>query len=126
MIVFVDVLGLGITLPVLPLYAQNVFGASATQITLLASVYFTAQFLASPRLGRLSDRVGRRSDRHQLAAGEYARGCGGGGKSGPRDLPEFGAESGPRICAGFLQGLLPARRPNSHARRTLGQQQNPS
>ena len=60
MIVFVDVLGLGITLPVLPLYAQNVFGASATQITLLASVYFTAQFLASPRLGRLSDRVGRR------------------------------------------------------------------
>ncbi|MEP7356907.1 MAG: MFS transporter, partial [Anaerolineales bacterium] len=60
MIVFVDVLGLGITLPVLPLYAQDVFGASATQITLLASVYFTAQFLASPRLGRLSDRVGRR------------------------------------------------------------------
>jgi DHA1 family tetracycline resistance protein-like MFS transporter len=60
MIVFVDVLGLGITLPVLPLYAQDVFGATATQITLLASVYFAAQFLASPRLGRLSDRVGRR------------------------------------------------------------------
>jgi MFS family permease len=60
MIVFVDVLGLGITLPVLPLYAQDVFGATATQITLLASAYFAAQFLASPRLGRLSDRVGRR------------------------------------------------------------------
>jgi hypothetical protein len=38
MIVFVDVLGLGITIPVMPLYAQNVFGDSATQITLLASV----------------------------------------------------------------------------------------
>src|SRR5258706_2392920 len=60
MIVFVDVLGLGITLPVMPLYAQNVFGSAATQITLLASVYFTAQFRATPRLGRLSDRVGRR------------------------------------------------------------------
>ena len=60
MIVFVDVLGLGITLPVMPLYAQDVFGATATQITLLASAYFAAQFLASPRLGRLSDRVGRR------------------------------------------------------------------
>lgn len=60
MIVFVDVLGVGITLPVLPLYAQDVFGATAQQVTLLASVYFAAQFFASPRLGRLSDRVGRR------------------------------------------------------------------
>jgi len=60
MIVFVDVLGLGITLPVLPLYAQNTFGATARQIALLSSAYFVAQFLASPWLGRLSDRVGRR------------------------------------------------------------------
>ncbi len=60
MIVFVDVLGLGITLPVLPLFAQNQLGAEAWQITLLTSVFFTAQFFASPILGRLSDRVGRR------------------------------------------------------------------
>jgi DHA1 family tetracycline resistance protein-like MFS transporter len=60
MIVFVDVLGLGITLPVLPLYAQNTFGATARDISLLASVYFVAQFFASPWLGRLSDRFGRR------------------------------------------------------------------
>lgn len=60
MIVFVDVLGTGITLPVLPLYAQNLFGASAWQVTLLTTLYFIAQFWASPRLGRLSDRVGRR------------------------------------------------------------------
>jgi len=60
MIVFVDMLGLGIILPVLPLYAQNLFQASALQITLLQSAYFVAQFFAAPYLGRLSDRVGRK------------------------------------------------------------------
>jgi DHA1 family tetracycline resistance protein-like MFS transporter len=60
MIVFVDVLGLGITLPVLPLFAQNELRADATQIASLTSVFFAAQFFASPVLGRLSDRVGRR------------------------------------------------------------------
>lgn len=60
MIVFVDMLGLGITLPVLPLFAKNQLHAEAWQITTLTSVYFIAQFFASPWLGRLSDRVGRR------------------------------------------------------------------
>ncbi len=60
MIVFVDVLGVGITLPVMPLYAQGLFQATALQISLLQSTYFMAQFFASPYLGRLSDRYGRR------------------------------------------------------------------
>src|SRR5919202_1980193 len=60
MIVFVDVLGLGITMPVLPLFAQNQMGAQAWQITIMTSIYFASQFVASPVLGRLSDRVGRR------------------------------------------------------------------
>lgn len=60
MIVFVDMLGLGITLPVLPLFAKNQLHAEAWQITTLTSVYFIAQFFASPWLGRLSDRIGRR------------------------------------------------------------------
>jgi len=60
MIVFVDVLGLGITIPVLPLFAQNELGAAAWQITSLTSVFFTASFFAGPWLGRLSDRFGRR------------------------------------------------------------------
>lgn len=60
MIVFVDVLGLGITIPVLPLFAQNLFSATPLQITLLQSAYFLAQFVASPQLGRMSDKVGRR------------------------------------------------------------------
>ena len=60
MILFVDVLGLGIIIPVLPLFAQNELHASPIQITLFASLYFTAQFVASPWLGQLSDRYGRR------------------------------------------------------------------
>lgn len=60
MIVFVDVLGLGIIIPVMPLFAQDQMGASAWQITLMTSIFFTAQFFASPVLGRLSDRYGRR------------------------------------------------------------------
>jgi DHA1 family tetracycline resistance protein-like MFS transporter len=60
MIVFVDILGLGITIPVLPLFAKNDLGAPAWQITALTSVYFAAMLLAGPVLGRLSDRYGRR------------------------------------------------------------------
>lgn len=60
MIVFVDVLGIGITIPVLPLFAQNTFQADPQQITLLQSAYFLAQFIAAPQLGRWSDRFGRR------------------------------------------------------------------
>ncbi len=60
MIVFVDVLGLGITIPVLPLFAKNELGATAQWITGLTSVFFAAQLFAGPLLGRLSDRFGRR------------------------------------------------------------------
>jgi DHA1 family tetracycline resistance protein-like MFS transporter len=60
MIVFVDVLGLGITIPVLPLFAQNELGAQPQLITALTSVYFAAALIAGPILGRLSDRFGRR------------------------------------------------------------------
>jgi len=61
MIVFVDVLGLGITIPVLPLFAKNDLGATPQLITGLTSVFFAAQLLAGPILGRLSDRYGRRA-----------------------------------------------------------------
>ncbi len=60
MIVFVDVLGTGIVTPVIPLYAQGAFNATPLQITALTTVFFAAQFVAAPQLGRLSDRVGRR------------------------------------------------------------------
>ena len=59
-IVFTNILGAGVILPILPLVAESQFGASAFQATALGAVFFGAQFLAAPWLGRLSDRVGRR------------------------------------------------------------------
>jgi DHA1 family tetracycline resistance protein-like MFS transporter len=56
---FLDLVGFGIILPVLPFYAES-FGASPLVVTLLSSSFSLAQFVASPMLGRLSDRVGRR------------------------------------------------------------------
>lgn len=60
LVLFTNILGAGVILPVLPLYAQGNFQGTITQITLLASAFFGAQFLAAPWLGRLSDRYGRR------------------------------------------------------------------
>ena len=60
LIVFTNILGAGVIIPILPLYAQGTFQGSVIQITLLASAFFGAQFLAAPVLGRLSDRHGRR------------------------------------------------------------------
>ncbi len=57
--VFIDLIGFGIVLPILPLYAQH-FGASETVNGWLVAIYSAAQLLAAPLLGSLSDRVGRR------------------------------------------------------------------
>ena len=58
-IVFVDLIGFGIVIPVLPLYAER-FGASPLVVGLLLAVYSLMSFLFAPVLGRLSDRIGRR------------------------------------------------------------------
>lgn len=60
LIIFTNILGAGVILPVLPLYAEGQFQGTVFQITLLSTAYFGAQFLAAPWLGRLSDRYGRR------------------------------------------------------------------
>ena len=57
--VFVDVLGFGIVIPILPFYLTE-FGASAVTITILFSVFSFCAFLSAPFLGALSDRIGRR------------------------------------------------------------------
>jgi DHA1 family tetracycline resistance protein-like MFS transporter len=57
--VFVDVLGFGIVIPILPYYLLE-FGASPTLITLLFAIFSFCAFLSSPFLGALSDRIGRR------------------------------------------------------------------
>ncbi|MDG2124042.1 MAG: MFS transporter [Verrucomicrobiales bacterium] len=56
---FISMLGIGIIIPVMPLYAEK-FGASEFQIGLLFATYAGCQFLFSPLIGKLSDRVGRR------------------------------------------------------------------
>jgi MFS transporter, DHA1 family, tetracycline resistance protein len=58
-IVFVDLLGLSIIIPLLPLYAAR-FSATPLVIGLLQAAYPLMQFLGAPLLGRLSDRLGRK------------------------------------------------------------------
>src|SRR5690348_2114871 len=58
-VVFIDLIGFGIVIPVLPFYAQK-YGASAAQIGVLFGVFSLFQFLMAPVLGHLSDRFGRR------------------------------------------------------------------
>jgi len=57
--VFIDLLGFGIVLPLLPRYA-DAFQASGGQIGLLFAAFSGMQFLFAPLWGRLSDRFGRR------------------------------------------------------------------
>lgn len=59
LIVTVDVLGLTIILPLLPIYAEGM-GASPFVVGLLVSAYGLCQFIAGPILGQISDRWGRR------------------------------------------------------------------
>jgi DHA1 family tetracycline resistance protein-like MFS transporter len=59
LVVFIDLLGFGLILPLLPYYAES-FGASDTVIGLLVASYAAAQLVGAPLLGRLSDRFGRK------------------------------------------------------------------
>jgi DHA1 family tetracycline resistance protein-like MFS transporter len=58
-IVFVDLLGFGMVIPVMALYAERL-GASDASVGWLSTVYSLMQIVFSPIWGRLSDRVGRR------------------------------------------------------------------
>src|SRR5581483_2677487 len=57
--IFIDLIGFGIVIPVLPLYAER-YHASEAVIGLMLASYSMMQFVFAPILGRLSDRVGRR------------------------------------------------------------------
>ena len=59
--VFIDLVGFGIVIPVLPFYAEGTkFGATPSQVGLLFASYSVMQFIFAPVLGRLSDKYGRR------------------------------------------------------------------
>lgn len=57
--VFIDLLGFGIVLPLLPRYGQY-YAATSWQLGLLSCAFSAMQFLFAPLWGRVSDRVGRR------------------------------------------------------------------
>jgi len=58
-IVFIDMLGFGMVIPVMALYAEKL-GASSSQTGWLMASYSLMQFAFAPLWGRLSDRFGRR------------------------------------------------------------------
>src|SRR6478672_6797620 len=65
LVVFIDLLGFGIVLPVMPRQAEPYLGglsaeAKGAVIGILFSVFSLMQFLFSPVWGRISDRIGRR------------------------------------------------------------------
>lgn len=58
-IVFINLVGFGLMVPLLPYFAQSL-KAEAWQVTLVFSAYSLGQFFAEPFWGRLSDRIGRK------------------------------------------------------------------
>jgi DHA1 family tetracycline resistance protein-like MFS transporter len=59
--VFIDLIGFGIVIPVLPYYVEGTkFHASPSMVGLLFTSYSIMQLIFTPILGRLSDRYGRR------------------------------------------------------------------
>src|ERR1044071_5975597 len=72
--VFIDLIGFGIVLPLLPGYAED-FGARGILIGMIIASFSVMQFLFAPAWGRLSDRIGRRPVMlisNLGAAGSYA------------------------------------------------------
>src|SRR3569833_3010918 len=59
LVVFVNLVGFGVLMPILPFYAQA-FHAPALQVTWMFAAFSIGNFFAEPIWGRLSDRIGRR------------------------------------------------------------------
>src|SRR5947209_7260857 len=86
--VFIDLIGFGIVLPLLPIYSRN-FGANGFTIGAIMASFSAMQFLFAPAWGRLSDRIGRRPVLLVSTAGaaaSYAIFAIGSGFAGPTAL----------------------------------------
>lgn len=59
LIVFIDLVGFGIVIPLLPFYGEH-FQADPFTVSLMMASYSLGQFVAAPLWGRLSDNIGRR------------------------------------------------------------------
>lgn len=59
LIVFIDLVGFGIVIPLLPFYGEH-FQAGPFVVAMMMATYSLGQFVAAPFWGRLSDTIGRR------------------------------------------------------------------
>ena len=58
---FIDMVGFGIVIPVLPLYAEGSrIGATNSQLMWIVGIYSLFQLVCSPLFGKISDRIGRK------------------------------------------------------------------
>lgn len=58
--VFISMVGFGIVIPVLPVYAKSAFRMNPTQLGWLVGIFSLVQLFSAPVLGKLSDRFGRK------------------------------------------------------------------
>lgn len=59
LVVFINLVGFGVVIPLLPFYAKAM-DAAPWQVTTMFAAYSLGQFFGEPFWGRLSDRIGRR------------------------------------------------------------------
>lgn len=60
LVVFIDLLGFGILIPILPTFATKDLGMNETTIGIAIAIYSFVQFLFNPFFGKLSDKHGRK------------------------------------------------------------------
>lgn len=58
--IFIDLMGFGILIPILPTFASKELGISDFGIGIIVAIYSLMQFVFNPMLGKLSDKIGRR------------------------------------------------------------------
>jgi len=58
--IFIDLMGFGILIPILPTFASKELGISDLGIGSIVAIFSFMQFIFNPMMGKLSDRIGRR------------------------------------------------------------------
>jgi MFS family permease len=108
-IVFIDLLGFGVIIPILPFYVRS-FGVSDVFIGLLAASYSLTQFVFAPLLGRISDERGRRPVLMLSVFGSALAwtlfGLGGEFEAAFGTAGALGALFGARMLAGAMGGNI--------------------